>query len=177
MSPWKSFPLQGTLQTPWATIFQDRLFSLAILCSIRTLELRGVTSLLDLLKSYTRVFRRSSLLKTTSASTFATIILQAYITKHFLNYNKSETVSLKGKHRTFKYHTTVKEQKEANIHIAHIKSEEEFVKIRKERDATLKFPHLTLPSLQINIAAGKLPEPEENGIVYLKLPVNTISNI
>jgi hypothetical protein len=53
-------------------------------------------------------------------------------------------------------------------------SEDEFVAMRAERDATLDMPRLILPSVQVNMRAGHLPEPEENGTSYLKLPLNVL---
>jgi hypothetical protein len=53
-------------------------------------------------------------------------------------------------------------------------SEAEFVTMRNARDATLDMPTLILPSVQVNIRAGRLPPPEANGISYLKLPVNAL---
>lgn len=52
-------------------------------------------------------------------------------------------------------------------------SEDEFVKMREARDATLEMPVLILPSVQINMRSGHMPEPESNGIRYLKIPLNT----
>lgn len=68
--------------------------------------------------------------------------------------------------------TSVAEQKRDNIHVGTGKSEDDFVKMRSERDATLSMPRLILPSVQVNMRAGQLPEPEENGVSYLKLPLN-----
>ncbi|MFC4259810.1 MBL fold metallo-hydrolase [Marinobacter lacisalsi] len=72
------------------------------------------------------------------------------------------------------YHhmTTVAEQREANVHVHQGVSEEEFVKMRTERDATLDMPRLILPSVQVNMRAGHMPPPEDNGQVYLKVPIN-----
>ena len=53
-------------------------------------------------------------------------------------------------------------------------SEEEFVAMRRARDATLDMPTLILPSVQINMRAGELPEPEANGMRYLKIPLNAV---
>ncbi len=69
---------------------------------------------------------------------------------------------------------TVAEQRANNIHVHTGISREDFVKIRTERDATLDMPRLILPSLQVNIRAGDVPEPESNGISYLKVPLNTL---
>ena len=70
--------------------------------------------------------------------------------------------------------STVAEQKAHNIHIRNGISEEAFVRMRKSRDATLAMPKLIIPSVQVNIQAGRMPAPEENGIAYLKLPLNTL---
>jgi len=70
------------------------------------------------------------------------------------------------------WQTTVVEQRAANVHVREGVSEAEFVAMRRARDKTLAAPRLILPSLQVNIRAGKLPAPEDNGRVYLKTPVN-----
>ncbi len=72
------------------------------------------------------------------------------------------------------WETTVGEQRRSNKHVRDGISEEEFVKMRTERDATLSLPKLIIPSIQVNIHAGKLPEPEDNGIRYLKVPLDTL---
>lgn len=72
----------------------------------------------------------------------------------------------------YQHMTTVAEQRKANIHVHEGISEEEFVKMRTERDATLDMPRLILPSVQVNMRAGHLPPAEDNGQVYLKVPVN-----
>ncbi len=76
--------------------------------------------------------------------------------------------------REIKWETTVAEQKAENIHVGAGKSREEFVKFRTERDAVLKMPRLIIPSIQVNMRAGNLPQEEDNGIVYLKTPINTL---
>ena len=73
--------------------------------------------------------------------------------------------------RELQFQTTVGESKKANIRLKGDTTKEQFVQYRKERDATLDAPRLLLPSIQVNINAGKLPTAEENGMVYLKLPV------
>ena len=73
-----------------------------------------------------------------------------------------------------KWETTVKEEREKNIHIHEGVTEEEFIVMRKQRDETLAMPTLILPSIQINIRAGELPAPESNGLSYLKIPLNGI---
>ena len=74
----------------------------------------------------------------------------------------------------FTWETTIGEQKALNIHIGAGKPLEEFVSMRQERDATLGMPRLILPSIQTNMRAGQFPEPEDNGVRYLKVPVNTL---
>ena len=74
----------------------------------------------------------------------------------------------------FAWETTVGAQKALNVHIGAGRSKEEFVALREARDATLAMPRLIIPSLQINMRAGQLPEPEDNGVSYLKVPVNGI---
>mgnify|MGYP003135697615 FL=1 len=73
----------------------------------------------------------------------------------------------------YAWESTVAEHKARNVHIAE-RSREEFVKMREERDATLGMPKLIVPSIQINMRAGKMPPAEDNGTTYLKLPVNTL---
>ena len=68
--------------------------------------------------------------------------------------------------------TSVAEERRHNIHVHEGVSEDEYVKMREARDASLEMPRLILPSLQVNIRAGHLPPPEDNGRVYLKIPVN-----
>ncbi len=76
--------------------------------------------------------------------------------------------------REHAYETTVGEQKRSNKHVRDGISEDEFVQMREERDATLDMPRLILPSIQVNIRAGKMPPAEDNGVVYLKIPVNQL---
>lgn len=70
--------------------------------------------------------------------------------------------------------TTLGEHKRANVHVRDGVSEAEFVALRTRRDATLATPALLLPAIQVNIRAGALPEPEDNGVRYLKLPVDRL---
>jgi glyoxylase-like metal-dependent hydrolase (beta-lactamase superfamily II) len=70
--------------------------------------------------------------------------------------------------------TTVAEEREHNIHVGGGRSEEEFVRLRTERDRTLGTPQLLIPSIQVNIRAGDLPPPEDNGVRYLKVPLNRL---
>lgn len=67
---------------------------------------------------------------------------------------------------------TVAEQKQRNIHMRLGITSDTFVEMREARDATLDVPRLILPSLQVNIRAGALPDAESNGVSYLKLPLN-----
>lgn len=70
--------------------------------------------------------------------------------------------------------TTVGEQKRANVHVHDGVAEDEFVRMREQRDATLAMPKLIIPSIQVNIRAGAMPEPECNGVSYLKVPVDVL---
>ena len=70
--------------------------------------------------------------------------------------------------------TSIAAQKRDNIHVREGVSEAEFVQLREARDATLGMPALILPSVQTNLRAGALPEPEDNGVRYLKIPLDTI---
>ncbi len=74
--------------------------------------------------------------------------------------------------REIAWQTTVAEQIRDNIHVKAGSSEEDFVDMRRTRDATLDMPRLLLPSVQVNMRAGVLPLPEDNGVSYLKLPIN-----
>ncbi|WP_323843959.1 MBL fold metallo-hydrolase [Microbulbifer magnicolonia] len=70
--------------------------------------------------------------------------------------------------------TTVGDQKRNNIHLHEGVSEAEFVAMRHKRDATLPMPRLIIPSIQVNIRAGQMPPAEDNGTVYLKVPINAL---
>lgn len=70
--------------------------------------------------------------------------------------------------------TTVAAQKMGNIHVKDGINEAEFVQMRERRDATLEMPRLIIPSVQVNIDAGQFPQPEDNGIRYLKVPLNAL---
>jgi glyoxylase-like metal-dependent hydrolase (beta-lactamase superfamily II) len=74
--------------------------------------------------------------------------------------------------RQLEYLTTVEEQRKNNIHVKEGTSKAAFVEMRQARDRTLGMPRLILPSLQVNMRAGHFPEPESNGTVYLKVPIN-----
>ncbi|MFC4260938.1 MBL fold metallo-hydrolase [Marinobacter lacisalsi] len=72
----------------------------------------------------------------------------------------------------FMHETTVAEQRTSNIHVREGMTEDDFVRLRTERDATLDMPRLILPSVQVNMRAGEMPPAEDNGQVYLKVPIN-----
>jgi len=72
---------------------------------------------------------------------------------------------------SFAWESTVAEQRARNIHIHDGITEEEFVALRSKRDATLAAPVLLLPSVQVNVRAGRFPSAESNGVRYLKIPV------
>ncbi|MFT5649620.1 MAG: glyoxylase-like metal-dependent hydrolase (beta-lactamase superfamily II) [Yoonia sp.] len=74
----------------------------------------------------------------------------------------------------FAWETTVGEQKALNVHIGEGRPMEEFVAMRTQRDATLGMPRLILPSIQTNMRAGNMPEPEDDGTSYFKVPINTL---
>ena len=76
--------------------------------------------------------------------------------------------------RDYQHKTTVAEQKAHSKHVRDGVSEQEFVKMREERDATLEMPRLILPSIQVNIRAGEMPPADDKGKVYLKLPINQL---
>ena len=74
----------------------------------------------------------------------------------------------------YRWETTVAEQRDRNVHIGAGVSEDQFVEFREARDAQLGMPALILPSLQANIRAGDLPEPEDNGVRYFKVPIDAL---
>ena len=76
--------------------------------------------------------------------------------------------------RAAAWESTVAEQRAKNIHVHDGVSEAAFVAMRSARDATLGMPTLILPAIQVNVRAGNMPPPEANGVVYLKIPVNTL---
>ena len=73
-----------------------------------------------------------------------------------------------------RWQTTVAEQRAHNIHVHDGISEDEFVAMRQARDATLEVPTLILPSIQVNVRAGDLPPADEDGVSYLRIPLNTL---
>jgi glyoxylase-like metal-dependent hydrolase (beta-lactamase superfamily II) len=74
----------------------------------------------------------------------------------------------------YAWETTVGEQKTNNLHVGEGQEKSSFIKIRTERDATLSMPRLIVPAIQVNIRAGHMPEPDENGKVFLKVPINVL---
>lgn len=74
----------------------------------------------------------------------------------------------------YKWETTVDEQKEKNIHLNSNVDKQTFIEMRTKRDKKLKTPKLLLPSIQVNMRAGRLPKAEDNGKHYLKIPINTV---
>ena len=72
----------------------------------------------------------------------------------------------------YAWESTVADQKALNVHIGAGRPKSEFVALRQARDATLAMPRLIIPSLQVNMRAGHMPEPEDNGQSYLKVPIN-----
>jgi len=76
--------------------------------------------------------------------------------------------------RSPQWQTTVAEQRANNIHVKDGISEDAFVAMRTARDATLDMPTLILPSIQVNVRAGQMPPADDNGIVYLRIPLNTL---
>ena len=74
--------------------------------------------------------------------------------------------------RDFNYQTSVKDQKIHNIHVKAGISEGEFITMRETRDSNLSMPDLIMPSIQLNMRAGKMPPPENNGETYLKIPLS-----
>jgi glyoxylase-like metal-dependent hydrolase (beta-lactamase superfamily II) len=76
--------------------------------------------------------------------------------------------------REIRWETSVGEERMHNIHVRDGTNEDTFVQMREARDKTLSMPRLMVPSLQVNIRAGHLPEPDESGKSFLKVPVNTL---
>lgn len=76
--------------------------------------------------------------------------------------------------RSIQWETTVAEERTNNIHVRDGVSEDEFVKMREARDATLALPKLIIPSIQVNIRGGNLPEPDAAGKRHLKVPINEL---
>lgn len=76
--------------------------------------------------------------------------------------------------RPARWQTTVAGQKMHNIHVHDGIGEEEFVSIRQARDATLEVPTPILPSIQVNVRSGQLPPADDNGVSYLRIPLNAL---
>lgn len=76
--------------------------------------------------------------------------------------------------KDFAWETTVAQERIRNVHVHEGISESEFVAMRNARDKTLEMPVLILPSVQVNIRAGEMPPPEDNGVSYLKVPINAL---
>ena len=76
--------------------------------------------------------------------------------------------------REVRWETTAGEERQGNIHVREGVTEEEFVQMRTARDRTLDMPVLMLPAVQVNARAGRLPPAEDNGISYLKIPLNAL---
>lgn len=76
--------------------------------------------------------------------------------------------------RDISWQTTVGEQQQNNIHVGNAKTEAEFVELRSTRDAQLSLPSLIVPAIQVNIRAGEMPPPEDNGVSYIKIPINQL---
>jgi glyoxylase-like metal-dependent hydrolase (beta-lactamase superfamily II) len=74
----------------------------------------------------------------------------------------------------YAWETTVKQQREENVHVKDGVTEDDFVAMRTSRDKTLDMPKLIMPSVQVNIRGGRLPEPEDTGVSYIKIPVNAV---
>ena len=74
----------------------------------------------------------------------------------------------------FAWETTVAEQRANNVHIGGETTEQDFIEFRSTRDSQLSMPKLILPSIQVNIRAGEMPPADDNGVVYLKLPVDAL---
>ncbi len=76
--------------------------------------------------------------------------------------------------KEYVWETTVAEERENNVHIGRGATENDFVVLRNERDKTLDMPALLLPAVQVNMRAGHLPPPDDKGVSFLKIPVNTL---
>jgi glyoxylase-like metal-dependent hydrolase (beta-lactamase superfamily II) len=74
----------------------------------------------------------------------------------------------------FAWETTIRDERIANVHVHEGVTEDEFVKMRRDRDATLDMPKLILPAVQVNMRGGELPPAEDNGVRYLKLPLDVL---
>ena len=75
---------------------------------------------------------------------------------------------------SYAWETAIGAERAGNVHVREGVSEDEFVIMREARDATLGMPRLILPSMQVNMRGGRLPPPEDNGISYLKIPLDAV---
>jgi len=75
--------------------------------------------------------------------------------------------------RELEYQTTVAEQQH-NVHLGNNATEDQFVALREKRDSRLGIPRLMIPAIQVNMRAGHFPPAQDNGAIYLKLPINGI---
>ena len=75
---------------------------------------------------------------------------------------------------SYAWETTIGDQRQHNIHVHEGVGEAEFVALREARDKTLGMPRLILPSVQVNMRGGRFPQPEDNGVSYLKIPLNAV---
>jgi len=75
---------------------------------------------------------------------------------------------------TYAHETTIGDERRANVHVHDGVDEDDFVRMRTARDATLAVPKLLLPSVQVNMRAGRFPPAESNGVSYLKLPIDAL---
>src|SRR5690606_5684689 len=76
--------------------------------------------------------------------------------------------------RDIQWETTVGDEREHHIHVGKGVTEDDFVKMREARDASLSMPRLIIPSLQVNMKAGRLPPKDESGKAFLKVPLNSL---
>lgn len=74
----------------------------------------------------------------------------------------------------YAWETSIEAERSGNVHVHQGVDEDSFVQMREQRDATLPMPRLILPSVQVNMRGGRLPEPEDNGVRYLKLPLDLL---
>ncbi len=75
---------------------------------------------------------------------------------------------------TYAWETTIGQQRDHNVHVHDGITEDAFFEMRTKRDRTLAMPELIMPSVQVNIRGGRLPEPEDNGVSYIKIPLNAV---
>lgn len=95
-------------------------------------------------------------------------------TRVFVGHDYPPKASEPAKSREPAWETTVAEQRAKNIHVRDGIGEDAFVAMRQARDATLEVPTLILPSIQVNVRAGQLPPADDNGVAYLRIPLNAL---